>query len=187
MDNHGNLFVVSGPSGVGKSTILKEILKDETIIFSISYTTREKRIGEIEGKDYFFVSEENFLNMIKNNEFIEWAKVHDNYYGTQKKWIEDNLAIGKDIILDIDYQGAENIKKIMKGIFVFITPPSFEILESRIRSRKTETEESLNKRLENAKKELSKINFYDFVIKNDILDKAVLEFKNIIELKRRII
>ncbi|MDR0677004.1 MAG: guanylate kinase [Elusimicrobiota bacterium] len=187
MRKKGNLFIVSGPSGVGKSTILKRILRNnKNIIFSISCTTRQKRIDEIDGKDYFFISKENFLNKIKNEEFIEWAKVHENYYGTLKKWIEDNLKTGKDIILDIDYQGAKNIKKsLTNGTFVFIIPPTLEILKERIMERNTENDESLKKRLENAKRELKKKDFYDYIIKNDVLEEAAMEFKNIIELKRK--
>jgi guanylate kinase len=188
MINKGILFVVSGPSGVGKSTILKKILTDfkESMIFSISCTTRQKRELEIDGVDYFFIDEQEFENRIKNNEFLEWAKVHTNYYGTPKKWLDSVLETGKDVILDIDVQGAENLKNMsIPAVFVFIAPPSFEELENRIRNRHTDSEESIQKRLENARKELAKMKMYDYVIKNDVLDSAIAEFKNIIFLEKQ--
>ena len=185
--NKGTLFIVSGPSGVGKSTILKKVLQDaKGTVFSISWTTREKRESEIDGIDYFFIDEKEFLKKIENNEFLEWAKVHNNYYGTPKKWIQDVLETGKNIILDIDVQGAENLKNMsVQGVFVFIAPPSFEELENRIRNRHTDSEESIQKRLENARKELAKMDLYDYVVKNEILEDAIDQLKNIILLKKQ--
>lgn len=182
MSKRGNLFVISGPSGVGKTSIIKSILSKD-IIFSISYTTREKRDKEKNGEDYFFVSEKEFLDMVSQGKFLEWEKVHGAFYGTSKDWIEENLNIGKNIILDIDVNGAKNVKKKLGGTLIFIAPPSIEILAHRIKERNTETDLDIEKRLSVAKREILKKDFFDFVIENDILEKSIKKLMEIINNK----
>jgi guanylate kinase len=182
----GILFVVSGPSGVGKTTLCNKLLaKDKNIIFSISCTTRAKRETEKNGREYFFLTKEKFLKAIKNNEFVEWAKVYDNYYGTPKKFVDKNLKLGKDVLLDIDVQGVKKIKKIYKdAVYIFIAPPSTKELKKRILGRNTETSKTLKKRLSVALKELKLIYLYNYVIKNVKLEKAIKELRNIVKTER---
>ncbi|MCP4482192.1 MAG: guanylate kinase [bacterium] len=183
----GKLFIISGPSGVGKSTILKEILKDEQLVFSISTTTRKQRKGEVAGRDYVFIDAAEFEAKINQKEFLEWAKVHGHYYGTTKKWVEDILDNGRDVLLDIDVQGALNLRKILDyGVFVFIMPPSVEELRRRIKERKTETAKSLARRIVNAEGEIAKRNLYDYIVVNDILEEAILSLQELIA-KARIV
>ncbi|MBU3914141.1 guanylate kinase [bacterium] len=173
------LFVISAPSGTGKTTIIKssKLLLPE-LTLSISHTTRLPRKGEKESVDYFFVSKEEFKKMIDNQEFIEWAEVHGNFYGTSKKHIDSSVNNGKIVVLDIDVQGAMQIKKLQdrQAVFIFFNPPSIEELARRLESRGTETEESLKKRINNAKNELAFKDQYDYIITNDDLEKAVKEF-----------
>jgi len=179
VSKNGNLFIVSGPSGSGKTSIIKSVLSED-IIFSISYTTRKKREKEINGQDYFFITEEEFLDMIKRGIFLEWEKVHGAFYGTSKNWIEENLKFGKNIILDIDVKGAKNVKKKLGGTLIFIAPPSLEILAIRIKQRNTETSLDIEKRLKVAKEEILEQDFFDFVIKNDFLEESIKQLKEII-------
>ncbi|HOL48198.1 MAG TPA: guanylate kinase [bacterium] len=183
----GKLIVISAPSGAGKSTICDELLKRvDNIIFSISVTTRPCRTNEIDGVDYFFISEKEFKEMIEKNELLEWAKVHNNYYGTPKDFVIKNLEAGKDVLLDIDVQGAEQVRqKTNDAIFIFIMAPSLEELERRLRNRKTDSEESIQRRLANAKKELEYKDKYDYIIINDIVEKAVNEIIEIIKMNRK--
>lgn len=178
----GNLFVLSGPSGVGKGTVLERLLENyDGIDFSTSVTTREKRPGEIDGEDYFFISVEDFFQMVEEKKFIEWAQVHNNYYGTPKEYVEETLKKGKDIILDIDIQGARMVNKLYpEAIFVFLVPPSLTELESRLDKRGTEDKNSKEVRLKNARDELAEINKYDYQIVNDKLDETVRVLKAII-------
>lgn len=175
-----SLFIISGPSGVGKSTLVREVMKElDGLEFSVSHTTRSRRPGEVEGKDYYFVSRDEFENMIKEDRFIEWAVVHGEYYGTSKREIEKKSAL-TDVILDIDVQGAQQIKERMKrGVFIFVFPPSFNELKRRL-FRRGETEESLLKRLETARKELRFYSQFDYLIINDDLKRAVTELKAVI-------
>jgi len=175
-----SLFIISGPSGVGKSTLVRQVLADlEGLEFSVSHTTRPKRSGEIEGQDYYFIDQNEFETMIREDRFIEWAVVHGNYYGTSKREIEKKAALG-DVILDIDVQGAQQIKdKMKRGIFIFIFPPSFEELKKRLYKR-GESEAALRKRLETARKELRFYSQFDYLIINDQLEKAVTELKAVI-------
>ncbi len=186
----GTILIVSGPSGVGKSTILgkvREFFPDLT--FSVSCTTRQPREGEQNGVHYNFISREEFERLIAENQFIEHADVFGNYYGTLRSEVIDRAVNGKDVFLDIDVQGALQIKEHTKNDytlqrcseFIFIAPPSVEILEKRLRGRGTEDEAQLTRRLGEAKKELSKWNQYDYTIINDDLDRAVKEFVAIIE------
>lgn len=184
------LIVISGPSGSGKGTIIKEVMKKiPDLIYSVSYTTRPKREGEIEGKDYFFISKDEFEKLIDEDFFIEWAKVYDYYYGTGKEFVLNNLNDNKDVILEIEIQGAKKIREIYDKknvIFIFIAPPDFKELEKRIMNRKRgETEEEIKKRMNFAKKEIEESKNYDYIIINDNINKAVKKIVNIINKERR--
>jgi len=184
------LIVISGPSGSGKGTIIKEVMKKiPDLLYSVSYTTRPKREGEIEGKDYFFISKDEFEKLIDEDFFIEWAKVYDYYYGTGKEFVLNNLNDNKDVILEIEIQGAKKIREIYDKknvIFIFIAPPDFKELEKRIMNRKRgETEEEIKKRMDFAKKEIEESKNYDYIIINDNINKAVKKIVNIINKERR--
>lgn len=180
-----SLIVISGPSGAGKTTIIKRILSDpelkDKIMFSVSHTTRKKRKGEKEGEDYFFVSEKEFREMIEKGEFLEWAEVHGNLYGTHKNNIEKAEEENKILLLDIDVQGAEKIREKMKekAVFVFIRPSSIEELKKRLISRGDTPEKEIEKRIKDAQKEIEEEKKFDFVIINDNLEHAVNELKEI--------
>jgi guanylate kinase len=180
-----NLIVISGPSGVGKTTIIKKILQDselkDKLMFSVSHTTRKKREGEVEGQDYFFVSEEEFMRMVERGEFIEWAKVHGHLYGTSYENIKLAQKSGKLLILDIDVQGAEKVreKKGDSAIFIFIKPPNLDELKKRLELR-GDTKD-IETRINNAKKELEFEKKFDYSIVNENLEKAVLQVKEIIK------
>ena len=174
----GFLFVVSGPSGAGKSTLIKEILeKCKDTVFSISTTSRKKRENEKDGVDYFFVSKDEFEKEIKKESFLEWAVVHGNYYGTSARSVVKALKEGKIVLFDIDVQGFKNIKKRFKTITtsVFVTTPSMGELKRRLLKRGSENEETVKKRLKNAKKELKEVKEYDYLLINDDLQKAKKE------------
>jgi len=175
------LFVITGPSGCGKSTLAGRILeKLDNIDFSVSYTTRKKRNSEEEGKDYYFVPEGEFKRMMEDMKLVEWAVVHGNYYGTSKRELEKKATKG-DILLDIDVQGAHQIKeKFKKTVFIFIMPPLYLELKKRLKKRGEESPESINERLDVAKKEIRHYHYFDYIIINDLLEKAVEELKSII-------
>jgi len=185
----GLLFVLSGPSGVGKNTVLDELFKDfDGVSYSVSATTREKRNGEIEGEDYFFISEAEFKEIEENDGFIESAVVHGHYYGTPKKFVDQKLEEGKDIILEIDTQGAKQVReKYPDAVYIFLVPPSLKELENRLNKRGSESDKSKNIRLKNARQELKEVHKYDYEVINDSLTDAVREIKKIIikEQKRR--
>lgn len=181
---NGDLIVISGPSGSGKDSICNELLKkNNNIVMSVSMTTRDKRKEEIEGKDYYFVTKEEFEKKIKNNELLEYAIVHEiDYYGTPKKNIFDTLKKGLDVILVIDIQGALQIKeKYPDAIFIFILPPSLKVLKERLIKRGSETKESLLRRFKSMYKEVNEIAKYNYVVVNDELDDAVNKTNSIIE------
>ncbi|BBB32695.1 guanylate kinase [Thermotomaculum hydrothermale] len=184
LKTRGELFIISAPSGSGKSTLIKLLLEQvENLEYSISYTTREPRKGEINGKDYFFVSEKEFKKMIENNEFIEYAKVFDKfYYGTSKKQVYSRIKQGKDVIMDIDVQGAYQImkKKELDFTSIFIIPPSIEELRKRLISRGRDSIEEIEKRLNTARNELKYLRHFDYVVVNDILEEALSSLKSII-------
>lgn len=182
----GILFVVSAPSGAGKTTLCNEILKNfRDIRFSISCTTRKKRDGEVEGVDYHFINRTTFERMVKEGAFAEWAEVHGELYGTTISEIEKTEKEGIDLILDIDWQGAAQIKeKLKKGIYIFILPPSLPILEKRLKNRGKDSEESIIQRLENAKDEIKHANWYDYNVTNDDLKDAFVCMKSIIIAER---
>ena len=176
------LVVISGPSGVGKTTIIKALLsRRDDVIFSVSCTTRPKRPGEVHGRDYFFITEEEFRSMVEREEFLEWAEVHGYLYGTPRKFIEKAMREGKSVLLDIDVQGAMKVMDTFKeGVFIFIAPPSVRALEERLRKRKTETEDKIRRRLKDAKWELGFIEKFQYLIINEELDRAIYELDSII-------
>lgn len=182
----GLLVVISGPSGSGKGTICKRLIDDiDNIMVSVSATTRKPRVGEIEGINYFFIDEEEFLKRINNNEFLEHALVYGNYYGTPKKEVLKELENGKDIILEIDIQGALNVKKnYPKGVFIFILPPSIKELKHRIEGRGTDSKEVIIKRMECVYEELNYAFEYDYVVLNDEVETAVDKIKKIISAEK---
>lgn len=179
----GNLIVFSAPSGAGKTTIVKQILKDfPQIIFSISATTRPKREIETDGVEYFFLSEAEFKEKIENDDFVEWEKFYDYYYGTYKSFIEGNIESGKPVLLELDVKGALTIKRLYPyAHLVYISPPSFEELVNRLRQRKTESESDFLKRIDRAKMELSLKDQFDYVIENRELDTAIKKAKSLVE------
>ena len=180
--NIGTLIVVSGPSGARKGTICSELLNsDESLKLSISMTTRAPRGKEVDGVDYYFVSKEEFENKIAKGDFLEYAEVHGNYYGTPKDMVEKSLKAGEDIILEIDIQGALKVKETMpEGIFIFIMPPSMRELRDRLVKRNTETKEKIIERFRNAYKEINEVTKYNYIVINDEIDVAVEKVKSII-------
>ena len=186
MDYPGNLFVVAAPSGAGKSSLVKALLElDSHVQPSVSHTTRAPRGQEKHGREYFFVSEQEFSAMVKADAFVEWANVHNHRYGTSKKAIEDRMAQGADVILEIDFQGAVQIKKIFtNAISVFILPPSWEELRSRLERRGEDSPEVIELRLKNAAIEVAQVNKFDFVIINELFDRALFDLKAIVHSQR---
>lgn len=183
---HGILFIISSPSGGGKGTLIREVLQAvPNIGYSISFTTRKMREGEIHGQHYFFVTHAEFENLIEQGEFLEYANVHGNFYGTSKTQVLQEIAKGRDIILEIDVQGAEIVKQMMTdAVGVFILPPSSQVLRERLTMRQTETVEDLALRLINADGEVRRYTEFDYVIVNDQLDKATLDLQSVIYAER---
>jgi len=181
MEFPGLLIVISGPSGVGKGTLCKKLVHDVADLhYSISMTTRMPRSGEVDGRDYFFVDEEEFFKRVEGKEFVEWAEVYGNYYGTPWKELRISLEQGKDIVLEIDTNGALQVKeKFPEGVYIFILPPNKSELESRIVNRGTESPEAVQQRLANLENELNVINEYDYAIINDSLCEALEKLKAI--------
>ncbi|MDF2613605.1 MAG: guanylate kinase [Clostridia bacterium] len=173
MFKEGLKIVLSGPSGSGKGTIVRKLIMHEEFKLSVSATTRAPREGEIDGVHYFFKTKNEFRSMIEQNELLEYAVFCDNYYGTPKSFIEEYVKNGKDVILEIEVQGAKQIKAIYPdALFIFVMPPSLSELENRLVGRNTETEEVIRKRLERAKEELSLYKEYDYVVINDTIEEA---------------
>ena len=182
LNRKGLLLVVSGPSGAGKGTICKALLnKNDQIKLSVSATTRKPRNGEVHGVNYFFIEKEEFTKMIENGEFLEHAQIYDNFYGTPKAAIIECLEKGQDVILEIEMQGARQIKEVYpEGVFIFVLPPSLEELKSRIVGRGTETQEEIEKRFSCAFEEINQIVNYDYFIVNEDIEKSVSDVEAII-------
>ena len=178
----GFLLVLSGPSGSGKGTVSESLMKNnDDIIFSTSVTTRTPRPGEVNGENYFFASREEFEKMVENDELLEHAFVHTNYYGTPKKFVFDEIDKGEIVLLEIDVQGALQIKKKYKeAVFIFLIPPTMDELRSRLVKRDTETEDEIETRYRNAFKELDFVGEYDYFVINDVIDNAVKDIETII-------
>jgi len=178
---------VSAPSGAGKTTICKKIMETmDNLKASVSFTTRKPRAGELDGEDYSFISEKKFRGMIQKGEFVEWAEVHGNLYGTSKKRLEKIIAGGYDVILDIDTQGAVQIKKTYgHGVFIFILPPSMTELRHRLEKRMSNTKEDRERRMNQAVKEIRAYAMYDYVIVNDLLKSSLRKFACIIQAERQ--
>lgn len=175
LDDKGLLIVLSGPSGVGKGTVRKALFEreDHNLVYSISMTTREPRKGEVNGKDYFFVSKEKFEYMINNDGFLEYAEFVNNYYGTPIDEVNELIAKGNEVVLEIEVQGALQVReKVKDAILIFIAPPSLDALYSRLHNRGTESEEIINQRIEKAKKEINLADKYDYIVINDTVENA---------------
>lgn len=180
--SEGLLFVLSAPSGVGKTTIIRSVMSQRSELrFSVSCTTRSPRPGEVHGKDYHFLNREEFVQGIDRGRFLEWAQVHGEYYGTDGEQVERWLKEGRDVLLDIDVQGARQVRcTYPTAPTIFILPPSLEVLRERLVNRGTESEEQMNKRLAAARSELQEAPWYDFVIVNELLEEAVADFTAIL-------
>lgn len=178
----GFLLVLSGPSGSGKGTVSEALMKNnDDIIFSTSVTTRTPRPGEVNGENYFFATREEFEKMVENDELLEHAFVHTNYYGTPKKFVFDEIAKGEIVLLEIDVQGALQVKKKYKeAVFIFLIPPTMDELKSRLVKRDTETEDEIETRYRNAFRELDFVGEYDYFVINDVIDNAVKDIETII-------
>lgn len=186
MDYPGNLFVVAAPSGAGKSSLVKALLElDFRVQPSVSHTTRPPRGQEKHGREYFFVSQQEFDAMVAASAFVEWATVHNQRYGTSKKAIEERMAQGADVILEIDFQGAIQIKNIFSNaICIFILPPSWEELRSRLERRGEDASEIIDMRMHNARAEVAHVDKFDFVIINELFDRALFDLKAIVHSQR---
>ena len=182
----GILFVVSAPSGAGKTTLCKGITDSlENLTHSISYTTRSPRPGETDGRDYYFVGADRFRDMVRAGDFAEHAEVHGNLYGTSKRVLDDMIKEGVDVILDIDTQGARQIKShFSTAVFVFIMPPSLAILEERLRNRKSDHEDEIRKRLKRAVDEIRDYGMYDYIVVNRDFERALSELRSIVAAER---
>ncbi|MGI8468019.1 MAG: guanylate kinase [Pyrinomonadaceae bacterium] len=182
----GILFIISSPSGGGKGTLIRELLRDvPNIGYSVSFTTRPMRAGEMHGQHYFFVSREEFENLIERGEFLEYASVHGNFYGTSVTQVANETSRGRDIILEIDVQGARSVRRIMpEAVSIFILPPSYRILRERLVLRQTESENNLALRLQNARDEVRDYKIFDYVVINDEVTGATLDLQSIILAER---
>lgn len=182
----GNLYIVSAPSGAGKTSLVKALLQNGVdLSLSVSYTTRPARPGEVDGRDYHFVSREGFEQRLKQGEFLESAQVYGNFYGTSKKWINEALGAGRDILLEIDSQGARQVREVFPAsVAIFVLPPSLEVLEARLRNRAQDSLEVISQRLASAREEISHVGEYDYVILNDRIDRALEDLKCIVQAER---
>jgi guanylate kinase len=182
----GNLFIISAPSGAGKTSLVKALLQTGIDLnLSISYTTRPARAGEVDGQDYHFISREDFEQRQKQDDFLESAQVYGNFYGTSKKWINQAIMAGRDILLEIDSQGAQQVQRIFpQAITIFVIPPSLAALEMRLRQRAQDSVEAIGRRLAAAREEINHVREYDYVIINEKLDKASQELRCIVQAER---
>jgi guanylate kinase len=179
----GNIIIISAPSGAGKTAICDAVIRSSrSVVYSVSYTTRCPRKGEKNGREYFFVNKTEFKNMIEDGEFIEWAKVHGNYYGTSKVFLDKMLKVGKNILMDIDVQGGMNIKKQYPGTcMIFVMPPDLKTLKERLVSRNKDYRKVIKVRLGNAVEEVKSVQKYEYLVINEELNKAVVAVKTIIK------
>ncbi len=186
MDYPGNLFVVAAPSGAGKSSLVKALMEvDAHVQPSVSHTTRAPRGQEKHGREYFFVADAEFDAMVQGGAFLEWAQVHGRRYGTSRKMIEDRVSQGADVVLEIDYQGAIQVKNIFaNAVLVFILPPSWEELRARLERRGEDSPENIEMRLQNAAQEMAQVHKFDFVIINEVFDRALFDLKAIVHAQR---
>lgn len=182
----GNIFIVVAPSGAGKTSLVAALLNAEpSVELSISYSTRLPRKGEVDGEHYHFVDQSTFKSMIERGDFLEYAEVYGNYYGTSAPWIRDRLEVGHDILLEIDWQGAEQVRKIFpEAIGIFIAPPSIEELEHRLRGRALDSEDVIYRRLASARAEICKSANYDYIVVNDDFERARLDLISIVRANR---
>ncbi|RNC68863.1 MAG: guanylate kinase [Desulfuromonadales bacterium] len=182
MKRDGVLYIISAPSGAGKTTLCRELIDIFPYLrHSVSYTTRHPRPGEVHGKDYFFISKDEFNRMVEAGEFAEWAEVHGNCYGTSITTLEECRTAGVDLILDIDIQGARQLKlRYQGGVFIFILPPSFEELHRRLNGRSSDSDEVISRRIDAAAGEIRESRWYDYIIVNDQFPRAVEELKSIV-------
>ena len=186
MDTPGNLFVVAAPSGAGKSSLVKALLElDSHLAVSVSHTTRRPRGQEQHGREYWFVEEGEFRAMIERRDFFEWAQVHGNLYGTSRKAIDDRLARGEDVVLEIDWQGALQIKQLFEhAVLIFILPPSWEELRQRLLRRGEDGAEVIETRMANAREEVAQARHFDFVIINALFETALFDLKTVVHSQR---
>ena len=186
MDYPGNLYVVAAPSGTGKSSLVKALLEvDSRMELSVSHTTRAPRGQEVQGREYYFVSPEEFDRMVAADAFVEWAHVHSNRYGTSRKAIEEKIAAGADVVLEIDFQGAIQIKQqFANAVLIFILPPSWPELRSRLMRRAEDSEDTIELRMKNAAEEVAHVDKFDFVIINELFERALFDLKAIAHAQR---
>ena len=186
MDYPGNLYVVAAPSGTGKSSLVKALLEvDSRMELSVSHTTRAPRGQEVHGREYYFTSPEEFDRMVEADAFVEWAQVHGNRYGTSRKTIEDKIAAGADIVLEIDFQGAVQIKdQFPNAVLIFILPPSWPELRARLMRRNEDSEATIELRMKNAAEEVAQVDKFDFVIINELFERALFDLKAIAHAQR---
>ncbi|MBP9148283.1 MAG: guanylate kinase [Rhodoferax sp.] len=186
MEYPGNLFVVAAPSGAGKSSLVKALMELDSLVQpSVSHTTRAPRGQEKHGREYFFVSEPEFDAMVQAQAFVEWAHVHNHRYGTSRKAIEERMAQGADVVLEIDFQGALQIKRAFaNAVTIFILPPSWDELRSRLERRGEDTQQVIETRLQNAAVEMAQVHEFDFVIINELFDRALFDLKTIVHSQR---
>jgi guanylate kinase len=182
----GILFVVSSPSGGGKGTLIQRALRSvPNVSYSVSYTTRNSRPGEMNGREYFFIDKDEFERMIARNEFLEWAVVHNKLYGTASDQVSREIAAGRDIVLEVDVQGAASVRRLIPdSVSIFILPPSFEVLKQRLTARGTDSPEELELRLQNAAQELKDYSAFDYVIINDDAERAAAQLSAVIQAER---
>lgn len=182
--SRGKIIIIVAPSGTGKSTLIKQLVDDiPRLEWSVSCTTRPRRNGETNGVDYFFMTAKEFLTKKENNEFLEWAQVHSNYYGTLKSFVDEGLENGKYLLFDLDVQGCDQMKKIYHddAQVIFIEPPSVEELEKRLTKRATDNKDVIKERLNNARKELTRKNDFDFLVTNDDFTRAYADLKSVVK------